>query len=66
MRLLQSVLLITVLFLGACSYFDSEPDKPPLEGERISIMDLQKELQPVSTVRISSAKEAATPADSFN
>lgn len=42
------VLLLSIFALGACSYFGSEDDKPPLPGERISIMDLQKELQPSS------------------
>lgn len=64
MRLLQSTFLLAVLFLGACSYFDSEPDKPPLEGERISIMDLQKELQPSSNA--DALKSISVPVATLN
>lgn len=39
-------LVILTFLLGACSYFDSEPEKRPLPGKRISILDLQKELHP--------------------
>jgi outer membrane protein assembly factor BamB len=34
--------------LSACSIFDSSPVDKPLEGERISILDLQRELIPSS------------------
>jgi outer membrane protein assembly factor BamB len=37
---------VCLLSLSACSFFDSSPDKKPLEGERISILDLQRELTP--------------------
>ncbi len=40
----------TALLLSACSVFDSEPDKKPLAGERISILDLDRELRPSATV----------------
>lgn len=39
-------IVLTSVLLSGCSYFDSEPEKAPLPGERISILDLQKELQP--------------------
>ncbi|HPF78345.1 MAG TPA: PQQ-binding-like beta-propeller repeat protein [Alphaproteobacteria bacterium] len=40
------ILVALTSFLGACSLFDSEPEKAPLPGERISILDLQEELRP--------------------
>lgn len=42
MRLFTILLLIPLLALTACS--GSDADQPPLKGERISILDLQKEL----------------------
>lgn len=32
--------------LSGCSLFGNSDDKPPLEGERISVLQLQKEMQP--------------------
>jgi outer membrane protein assembly factor BamB len=46
MKFPSLVLLVGTIALTACSYFDSEPDKKPLPGERISVLDLQQELQP--------------------
>ncbi len=44
------IILPAMLLLGACAKFDSlftsGDDKPPLKGERISILQLQKELVP--------------------
>ncbi|MCI5059809.1 MAG: PQQ-binding-like beta-propeller repeat protein [Alphaproteobacteria bacterium] len=37
---------ISALLISGCSYFNSEPEKARLPGERISILDLQQELQP--------------------
>ena len=42
-----SFLLLISLIISACSVFDSEPEKPPLAGERISVLDLQRDLAPV-------------------
>ena len=42
------LLLITTTILSGCSYFDGEKEAPPLPGERISVLDLQQELQPSS------------------
>ena len=42
MRFLLSLLVIPTIALSACGSSDTEA--PPLEGERISILDLQKEL----------------------
>lgn len=39
-------LLASSLLISACSIFEGEPEKPPLPGERISILDLQQELTP--------------------
>lgn len=49
MKFAPTFLLLSIFILGACSYFDSEPEEKPLPGERLSILDLQKELQPAST-----------------
>ena len=40
--------LASVLLLGACSsgWFSDGPEAPPLPGERVSILELQKQLQP--------------------
>lgn len=46
------LLLSTCLILNACSVFESEPDKKPLPGERISILDLQKELKPNASANL--------------
>jgi len=40
--------IIAVTNLSACSYFDDTPQKVPLSGERISVLDLQKELTPIA------------------
>ena len=60
MKHLTYVLLLPILFscfiLGACSYFSSEPKEKLLAGERISILDLQKELQPTSVVSASNVE----------
>ena len=49
-KLLLFIILPAMLLLGACAKFDSmftsSDDKPPLKGERISILQLQKELVP--------------------
>lgn len=47
-RVLSYSLLLPVLFLGACSYFDSTPEQTILPGERISILDMQEELLPTN------------------
>lgn len=39
------ILAACTLLLGACDTFTSE-DHPPLEGERISVLELQKSLEP--------------------
>ena len=54
------IILGSVILLGACSYFDSSPDKPPLPGERISIMDLQREIRPTDDVEALKAIEVPT------
>ena len=46
MRFSSLLLLTGAIGLAACSVFDSEPEKKPLKGERISVLDLQQELQP--------------------
>lgn len=45
---MNHIILISsaALLLSACSVFDSEPEKRPLAGERISILDLDRELRP--------------------
>jgi outer membrane protein assembly factor BamB len=47
-------LLLIPFLLTACSFFDSEPEEKPLPGERISILDLQKNLQPDGSTDASS------------
>ncbi len=42
---LTPLLMMAVLLLGACSLLDDD-DAPPLEGERISVLELQKTLEP--------------------
>ena len=37
-----TILFASLLLLQACSMFGNEPEAPPLEGERISILELQK------------------------
>lgn len=49
MRINFLPIIVSIFLLSACSYFDSEPDKAPLPGERISILDLQKELHTSKT-----------------
>ncbi len=46
MKFSSLFLLASSIALTACSVFDSEPEKKPLPGERISVLDLQQELQP--------------------
>ena len=41
-----SLLFATTFVLSACSLFSDDPDKKPLEGERISVIELQKGLEP--------------------
>ncbi len=49
-KLSHLIILPALLLLGACSTFDkiftSDDDKPPLKGERISILQLQTQLVP--------------------
>lgn len=52
MSLKNLCLIGCVLTLSACSYFDSDPDQAPLPGERISIMDLQREIRPTDDVDV--------------
>lgn len=58
--MIRFLLLFPVLFTVACS---SDDDKPPLKGERISIMELQKELRPSESA---SLKEIKLPQPSIN
>ncbi len=44
--LFSPLLLVFCLSMSACSLFDGDAEKAPLTGERISILDLQKELSP--------------------
>lgn len=46
--------LLSALMLGACStgWFSDDPEAPPLPGERVSILELQKQLQPESESRV--------------
>lgn len=46
--------LTSALVLSACSsgFFSGEPDAPPLPGERVSILELQQQLQPDSEARV--------------
>jgi len=41
-------LLPTILILSACSLFSGEEETPPLPGERISILQYQQDLTPLS------------------
>ncbi len=43
-KLLKLLSVVCVCLLAGCSYF--EDDDPPLEGERISILELQRDLEP--------------------
>ncbi len=43
--------LILALHLGGCAFFSDEEESPPLEGERISILDYQNDLTPLSTAQ---------------
>ena len=45
--------IIAALSLAGCSYLNSEPEKAPLSGERISILDLEQELQPAAEMDLS-------------
>jgi len=58
--MIRYALLFPLLFIVACS---SDDEKPRLEGERISIMDLQKELRPSESA---SLKEITIPSDTLN
>lgn len=58
--MIHFLLLTTLLFITACS---SDDEKAPLEGERISIMDLQKELRPSESA---SLKEIVIPPEFLN
>lgn len=46
--------LTTALLLGACSsgWFSDDKEAPPLPGDRVSILELQQQLQPDSEVRV--------------
>lgn len=46
MKALPFLFLISLLPITACSIFEGGPEKKPLAGERISILDLQKDLSP--------------------
>jgi outer membrane protein assembly factor BamB len=45
MRYILSLIATSILLTG-CSFFDDEKDAPPLPGERISVIDLERELKP--------------------
>lgn len=54
--------LILTLNLGGCAFFSGETEIPPLEGERISILDYQNDLAPlISTQDINIKISLATP-----
>lgn len=44
------ILPVVLLGLSACSFFGGEDDKPRLEGTRISVVELQKGLEPDDAV----------------
>ena len=46
MKIKYLILSLLAISISGCSYFEGEPEKPPLPGERISILDLQKDLSP--------------------
>lgn len=48
MKKLIGTTLASVLLLSACSsgFFSGDEEKPPLPGERVSILELQKQLEP--------------------
>lgn len=53
-KLSRFIILPALLLLGACSTFDNmftSDDKPPLKGERISILQLQTQLVPNPAVQ---------------
>lgn len=58
--MIRFLLLSSILLIAACS---SDDEKIPLQGERISIMDLQKELQPSESA---SLKEITIPSATPN
>ncbi|MGB0719169.1 MAG: PQQ-binding-like beta-propeller repeat protein, partial [Bdellovibrionales bacterium] len=43
-------LILTLSALGACSVFEDKNDRPPLPGERLSVLELQKSLEPDNTM----------------
>ncbi len=40
------VCMVSVLALGACSNWFKDEEKPPLAGERVSVLQLQRNLEP--------------------
>lgn len=46
--------LTSALLLGACTsgWFSGDPEAPPLPGERVSILELQQQLQPDGETRV--------------
>ncbi len=61
--LFNTLLLSSLFFISACSVFDSsEPENPRLPGDRISILDLQKELSPTLTAKAESTAIEIPPA----
>lgn len=45
-KLILSAFVLSTLSLSACSLFSGDAEEPPLPGERISILELQRELTP--------------------
>lgn len=45
-RLLPLIAAVSVLSLSACGSWFSDPEAPPLPGERISILEMQNQLMP--------------------
>ncbi len=67
----KSLLLISsVLALSACSsvsgIFTDKDDRPPLEGERISVLELQKKLTPDTNKQLKAGQEFAIPKEWAN
>ncbi len=56
-----ALILVSASLLSACSFFDSEPDQPPLPGERISILDLDRELRPSTNENLNDIITVPTP-----
>ena len=52
--------LVATLLLSACSYFNGEQQETILPGERISVLDLQKELTPLATAEATPIEIAPT------